>query len=165
MTSKYSFFRRGVAVAALGILGATGTASADSTWDTGDVIVTAQTRAVKVDVAGIVVAVDKVSNPFVRVRVSEDQSIPVVSMTTHAAGENNCSAADNLSAGTLNRTVTVTPRAGGSATVYVKVGWTTTTFLGLSTTTVLEPFGPNGTTFSAPAYVDGVPVPVSICVA
>lgn len=68
--------------------------------------------------------------------------------TTHAAGENGCSAADNPSAGTLNRSVTV--QGGPSVTVYAKVQFTTTTPIGLSTTTVLEPLGAFGTVVDAP---------------
>ncbi|MDQ4088738.1 MAG: hypothetical protein M3163_00285, partial [Actinomycetota bacterium] len=52
------------AVAAIGLLASSGSAYADTTFDTGMVTVMAETRAVKVDVGGItVVSVNKVSNP------------------------------------------------------------------------------------------------------
>lgn len=150
------------AIAAITALSVTGSAHAETTFDTGMVTVMAATKAVRADVGGIaVVSVDKVSNPGVQVRITaEEGSQPVVS-TTHAAGENGCGAADDPAAGTINRTITV--QGGPSATVYVKAQYTTTTPLGVSTTTVLEPLGPGGTTVTSPALVPGVPV--SVCVA
>ncbi len=152
----------GAAAAVLVALGSTGTAHAETTLDTGMITVMAATKAVRVDVGGIaVVSVDKVSNPGVQVRVTAHEgSQPVVS-TTHAAGENGCSAADNPAAGTVNRTITV--QGGPSATVYVKVQYTTTTPLGVSTTTVLEPLGPSGVSVGAISLNGGVPV--HLCVA
>ena len=151
-----------VAAVSIAVLGANGPAHAETTFDTGMVTVVAATRAVRIDVGGIaVVSVDKVSNPGVQVRVVTDEgSQPAVS-TTHAAGENGCSAADNPSAGTLNRSVTV--QGGPSVTVYARVQFTSTTPLGLATTTVLEPLGPFGTVVDAPVVAAGVPV--RICVA
>ncbi len=150
------------AVATLAVTGAGGSAHAESTVDTGMVTVMAATRAVRVDVGGIaVVSMDKVSNPGVQVSVTaEEGGQPIVS-TTHGPGENGCGASDNPTAGTLNRTVTV--QGGPSATVYVKVQYTTTTPMGVATTTVLEPLGPGGTTVTGPELVPGVPV--SVCVA
>ena len=150
------------ALTAIAVLSTNVAASAATTFDTGTVTVVAATKAVRVDVGGIaVVSVDKVSNPGVQVRVTADEgSEPGVS-TTHAPGENGCSAADDPGAGTLNRTVTV--EGGPSATVYVKVQYTTTTPIGLSTTTVIEPLGPSGMTVAAAGLNGGVPV--SVCVA
>lgn len=154
--------RVSAALAAIALLSTTAAASATTTFDTGMVTVVAATRAVRVDVGGIaVVSVDKVSNPGVQVRVTaEEGSEPGVS-TTHAPGENGCSAADNPAEGTLNRSVRV--QGGPSATVYVKVQYATTTPIGLSTTTVLEPLGPSGMTVAAAGLNGGVPV--SVCVA
>lgn len=151
----------GIAVGAIAVLSSNGTAYAATTFDTGMVTVVAATKAVRVDVGGIaVVSVDKVSNPGVQIRVTADEgTMPIVS-TTHGAGEHGCSAPDAPSAGTLNRTVTVV--GGLSATVYVKVQYTTTTPLGFSMTTVLEPLGPGG----APIGIVGtVGVPVDVCIA
>lgn len=151
-----------VAVAALALASGGGSAYADTTFDSGMVTVLAETRAVKVDVAGAtVVSVDKVSNPGVQVRVVVGEgSEPVVS-TVHAPDENGCSAVDDPGKGTLNRSITV--QGGPRATIYVKARYTTTTPLGISTTHVLEPLGPTGMTVAAPAPVVGVPV--SVCVA
>jgi hypothetical protein len=150
------------AAAAIVLLGATGNAYADTTFDTGMVTVVSQTRALRVGVGDIaVVSVNKVSNPGVQVRVTADDGSQPVMGTTHAAGENGCGAADDPIAGTLNRTVTV--QGGASATVYVKVQYTTTTPMGVSTTTVLEPLGPAGITVDGAALVVGVPV--DVCVA
>ena len=87
-------------------------------------------------------------------------SQPVVS-TVHAPGENGCSAVDDPSKGTLNRSVTV--QGGPWANVYVKAQYTSTTPIGVSVTHVVEPLGPGGLTVAAPALVAGVPV--SVCVA
>ena len=150
------------AVAAIAVLSTNAAASAATTFDTGMVTVVAATRAVRVDVGGIaVVSVDKVSNPGVQVRVTADEGDEPGVSATHAPGENGCSAADDPGAGTLNRTVTVS--GGPSATVYLKVQYTTTTPLGLSTTTALEPLGPGGMAVSGPGLIVGVPV--SVCVA
>jgi hypothetical protein len=150
------------AAAAAGLLLSSGTAHAHTVFDTGMVTVKAQTRAVKLDVDGVTVALNKVSDPGVQVRVTTgegDESM--ISMTRHGAGENGCSAADDLGKGTLNRTIVV--RDGAWATVYVKVQYTTTTPIGVSWVTVLEPLGPVGLTVAGLGLVDGVPV--SICVA
>ena len=164
MIRSSKLFRRGVAVVALATLGATGTAHGEENFfDTGDVTVYAQTRAVKVGVGDFSVSVDKVSDPVVRVWVKDTFSEVGVTTTTYAAGENGCAAGDDLIAGTLNRSIGVSLDKG-SATVYVKVQYTTTTPAGLSTTTVLEPFGPNGTTFSPLVYAEGEVPPISICV-
>ena len=150
------------AIAAIALLSSSGTAYAATTFDTGMVTVVAATKAVRLDVGGLaVVSVNKVSNPGVQVRVTVDEGTPPVVSTTHAAGENGCSAADNPAGGTLNRTIAV--HGGPSATVYVKVQYTTTTPLGLSVTHVLEPLGPFGLPVAVPAV--GVGVPVSVCVA
>lgn len=146
------------AVASISMLTASSSAYADTVFDTGMVTVVAATRAMRVDVGGITaVSVDKVSDPGVQLRVTaDDGSVPAVP-TPHAAGENGCSAADDPEAGTLNRTVAV--QGGPSVSLYVKVQYTTTTPLGLSTTHVLEPLGPAGTSVVASG------VPVSVCVA
>lgn len=150
------------AVAAIGMLASSGTAYADTTFDTGMITVMAQTRAVKVDVAGItVVAVNKVSDPGVQVRVTVGEGSQPVVATVHAPGENGCSAADDPTKGTLNRSIFV--QGGPSANVYVKAQFTSTTPLGVSTTHVVEPFGPGGHTVNGVALVSGVPV--SVCVA
>ena len=149
------------AVAAAGLLLSSSAAYADTVFDTTMVTVKAETRAVKVDVDGVTFAVNKVSDPGVQVRVTTNGADGTVTMTPHAAGEYGCSAADDLSKGTLNRTIVV--RDGTSATVYVKVQYTTTTPIGTSWVTVLEPVGPVGLTVTGPGLVDGVPV--SICVA
>ena len=150
------------AVASISMLASGSGAYADIVFDTGMVTVIDETRAVKVDVDGMtVVSVNKVSNPGVQVRVTVGEgSEPVVS-TVHAPGENGCSAVDDPSKGTLNRSITV--QGGPWATVYVKAQYTTTTPLGLSTTTVLEPLGPGGMTVAGPDLIVGVPV--SVCVA
>jgi len=95
------------------------------------------------------------------VRVTTSEGRESITWTRHAAGENGCSAADDLGKGTLNRTITV--RDGGWATIYLKVQYTTTTPIGTSWVTVLEPFGPVGMYVTGPGLVDGVPV--GICVA
>jgi hypothetical protein len=147
------------AAAAVALIAGTGSAYADTTFDTGMVTVMAQTRAIQVGVAGItVVSLDKVSDPGVQVRVTTgDGAMPVVS-TVHAAGENGCSAVDDPAHGTLNRTVFV--QGGAWANVYVKVQYTTTTVLGISTTHVVQPFGPAGLTVPPLTLVTGVPVDV-----
>jgi hypothetical protein len=152
------------AVAAIGLLTSSGAAYADTVLDTGMVTVVAQTRAVRLDVGGItVISVNKVSDPGVQVRVTvAEGSNPVVS-TVYAAGENGCSAEDNVAMGTLNRSITVQGGPWASATIYVKAKFTTTTPIGLSTTHVLEPLGPAGLTVSGVTLVTGVPV--NICVA
>jgi hypothetical protein len=150
------------AVAAIATLSASGSAYADTTFDTGMVTVVAQTRAVRVDVGGLaVVSVDKVSNPGVQVRVTVGEGSKPVVDSVFAAGENGCSAADDPARGTLNRRVTV--QGGPSGNVYLKGQYTTTTPVGLSTTHVVEPLGPAGLTVSGVSLVTGVPV--SICVA
>jgi hypothetical protein len=151
-----------VAVAAIGLLSSSGAAYADTVFDTGMVTVMAQTRAVKVDVGGMtVVSLNKVSDPGVEVKVTlGDGSDPVVS-SVHAAGENGCSATDDPSKGTLNRTITV--QGGPWAIVYVKAQYTSTTPIGVSTTYVMEPLGPTGMTVAAPGLIVGLPV--DICVA
>jgi hypothetical protein len=151
-----------VAVAAIGLLASSGAAYADTVLDTGMVTVMAQTRAVRVDVGGVaVVSVDKVSDPGVQVRVTVGEgSNPVVS-SVYAAGENGCSAEDNVAMGTLNRSITV--QGGPWANIYVKAQFTTTTTLGLSATHVVEPLGPAGLTVNGITLVAGVPV--NICVA
>ena len=150
------------AAAAAGLVASGGAAHAHTVLDTGMVTVEAETRAVKLDVDGIVVSLNKVSDPGVQVRVAtgegEESSI---TMTRHAAGENGCSAADDIGRGTLNRTIVV--RDGAWATVYVKVQYTTTTPVGTSWVTVLEPLGPTGMFVAGPGLVEGVPV--SVCVA
>ena len=150
------------ALAAIGLLASSSSAYADTTFDTGMVTVEAQTRAVRVDVAGLtVVSVNKVSNPGVQVRVMvAEGSNPVVS-TVYAPGENGCSAEDDLSMGTMNRSITV--QGGPWANVYVKAQFTTTTPLGLSKTWVLEPLGSAGLTVNGVALVTGVPI--NICIA
>ncbi|HVL04813.1 MAG TPA: hypothetical protein VM388_02425 [Acidimicrobiales bacterium] len=150
------------AVAAIGLLTSGGAAHADTVLDTGMVTVEAQTRAVRLDVGGItVVSVNKVSNPGVQVRVTvAEGSNPVVS-TVYAAGENGCSAEDNVAMGTLNRSITV--QGGPWANIYVKAQFTSTTPIGLSTTHVLEPLGPTGLTVNGVTLVTGVPI--NICVA
>jgi hypothetical protein len=147
------------AAAAVTLITGAGSAYADTTFDTGMVTVMAETRAIKVDVGGItVVNLDKVSNPGVQVKVTvSDGSMPVAS-AVHAPGENGCSAVDNPLKGTLNRTITV--QGGPWATIYVKAQYTTTTVLGLSTTHVVEPFGPVGLTVTGLGLVPGVPVDV-----
>ncbi len=149
------------AVAAASLLASSGAAHAHAVLDTGMVTVKAETRAVKLDVDGIVVALNKVSDPGVQVRVTAGDGDSSIVTTTHGPGENGCSAADDLGKGTLNRTITV--RDGAWATVYVKVQYTTTTPAGTSWVTVLEPLGPTGVFVSGPGLVDGVPV--SICIA
>ncbi len=150
------------AVAAAGLLLSSGTAYAHTVLDTGMVTVHAATKAVKVDVDGVTVSLNKVSDPGVHVRVETGEgSETTVSMIRHGAGENGCMAADDLGKGTLNRTIIV--RDGVWATVYVKVQYTTTTPIGESWVTVLEPVGPMGLTVTGLGLVDGVPV--SICVA
>ncbi len=150
------------AVTTIGMLFSSGAAYADTVFDTGMVTVMAETRAIKVDVGGItVVSLNKVSNPGVQVRVTVGEgSEPVVS-TIHAPGENGCSAVDDPSKATLNRTITV--HGGPWANVYVKAQFTTTTPIGLSSTTVLEPLGAAGLTVTGVTLVTGVPV--NICVA
>ena len=150
------------AIAAMGLLGSTSAAYADTTFDTGMVTVEAQTRAVRLDVGGLtVVSVNKVSNPGVQVRVTvAEGSNPVVS-TVYAPGENGCSAADDPAMGTLNRSITV--QGGPWANIYVKAQFTTTTPIGLSTTHVLEPLGPGGLTVNGVTLVTGVPI--NVCVA
>ncbi len=151
------------AAAAIGLLASSGTAYADTLFDTGMVTVEAQTRAVRVDVGGIaVVSVNKVSNPGVQVRVTVGEGTEPVVSTAYAAGENNCGAVDNPQTGTLNRSITV--QGGPWANVYVKAQYTTTTVLGLSTTTVLEPLGPAGLTVTTGGLVT-TNLPISICVA
>ena len=150
------------AVAAIGLLASSSSAYADTTFDTGMVTVEAQTRAVKIDVAGItVVSVNKVSNPGVQVRVTVAEGSAPVAATVFAPGENGCSAADDPAMGTLNRSITV--QGGPWANIYVKAQFTSTTPIGLSTTHVLEPLGPDGLTVSGLGMVVGVPV--NICVA
>jgi hypothetical protein len=150
------------AVAAIGLLASSGSAYADTTFDTGMVTVMAETRAVKVDVGGVtVVSVNKVSNPGVQVRVTVGEgSEPVVSKV-HAPGENGCSAVDDPTKGTLNRSITV--QGGPWANIYVKAQYTTTTPIGMSLNSVLEPLGPGGLTVAGPGLIVGVPV--SLCVA
>ncbi|MDQ4089414.1 MAG: hypothetical protein M3163_03810 [Actinomycetota bacterium] len=150
------------AVAAIGLLASSSSAHADTTFDTGMVTVMAETRAVKVDVGGItVVSVNKVSNPGVQVRVTLGEGSQPVASTVFAPGENGCSAVDDPSKGTLNRSITV--QGGPWANVYVKAQFTTTTPIGLSSTTVLEPLGAAGLTVTGVTLVTGVPV--NICVA
>lgn len=154
------------AVAAIGLLASSGSAYAGTTtFDTGMVTVMAETRAVRVDVGGLaVVSVNKVSDPGVQVRVTADEGNSPVVFTIHGPGENNCSAVDDPSKGTLNRTVTVQDGdLGAWANIYVKVQYTTTTPIGISTFHVLEPLGPTGVTVSGIGLVQGVPV--GICVA
>jgi hypothetical protein len=149
-------------VAALGMLVSGSTAYADTVLDTGMVTVMAETRAVKVDVAGVtVLSVNKVSDPGVQVRVTVGEGSQPVLSTTHAPGENGCSAVDDPSKGTLNRSITV--QGGPWANVYVKAQYTSTTPIGVSFTRVLEPLGPGGLTVAAPGLIVGVPV--SVCVA
>lgn len=150
------------AVAAVGLLASSGSAYADTYFDTGMVTVMAETRAVSVGVGGVtVLSVDKVSNPGVQVRVTlGDGSDPVVT-SVHAAGENGCAAVDDPSKGTLNRTVTVS--GGPWATVYVKAEYTTSTVLGVSTYHSVEPLGPTGMTVGGATLLVGLPV--DICVA
>ena len=149
------------AAAAAGLVLSGGSAYADAVFDTTMVTVHAETKAVKVDVDGVTVALNKVSDPGVQVRITTDGGDGSITTTRHAAGENGCSAADDLAAGTLNRTIVV--RDGAWATVYVKVQYTTTTPAGASWVTVLEPVGPAGVTVTGLGLVEGVPV--SICVA
>jgi hypothetical protein len=150
------------AFAAIGLLASSGAAQAHTVFDTGMVTVKAETRAVKLDVGGdAFFTVNKVSDPGVQVRVVSADSDASISMHINAPGENGCSAVDDLGKGTLNRTVTV--RDGAWATVYVKVQYTTTTPIGASSVTVLEPLGPVGLYVSGLGLVDGVPV--GICVA
>lgn len=164
MIRSTKLFRRGVAVIALGVLGATATAHADENYfDTGNVVVQAQTRAVSVGVGGLSVSADKVSDPTVRVWVRDSNSLPNVTTRTYGAGENGCAAKDDLMAGTLNRSIHVS-LSGGTTTVYVKVRYTQTTAAGISSATTLEPLGPNGTTFSPLVYVTGEVPPITICV-
>ena len=160
---KRSFRVLGTAtVAAFGLLLSSGSAYADTVLDTGMVTVVGETRAIRIDVGGLaVVSLNKVSDPGVQVRVTVGEGSEPVAATTHAPGENNCSAVDDPSKGTLNRSITL---AGGPwANVYAKVQYTSTTPLGLSTTHVIEPFGPAGVTYAGLPLVLGVPV--SICVA
>ena len=150
------------AAAAVSLLASSGTAYADTVLDTGMVTVMAETRAVKVDVGGItVVSVDKVSNPGVQVRVTVGEGGQPVVSAVHAPGENGCSAADDPSKGTLNRSVTV--QGGPWANIYVGAQYTSTTPIGISVTHVVEPLGPGGVTVAASGLVAGLPV--SICVA
>ncbi len=150
------------AAVAASLLLSSGTAHAQTVFDTGMVTVKAQTKAVQVDVDGLVVSLNKVSDPGVQVRVTTAEgSESTITMTRHGAGENGCSAADDIGGGTLNRTVVV--RDGTWATVYVKVQYTTTTPIGTSWVTVVEPLGPTGLYVDGPGLVDGVPI--SICVA
>jgi hypothetical protein len=110
------------------------------------------------------VSVDKVSDPRVCLFADGAPTAPTVSETTHPAGQNDCAAADDPGAGTLNRTVTVSPTLGGSATVYLLVQFVTTTPAGASTLNTVEPFGPfPGATFSSPP-TGGGEVPVHLCV-
>lgn len=150
------------AIAAIGLLASNGAAYADTTFDTGMVTVVAQTRAVKLDVAGVtVLSVNKVSDPGVQLRVTVGEgSQPVVS-TVHAPGENGCSAVDDPSKGTLNRGIMV--QGGPSANIYAKAQYTSTTPLGISIVRVFEPLGPAGLTVDGPGLIVGVPV--DICVA
>ena len=148
--------------AAVSLLASGGTAYADTVFDTGMVTVMAQTRAVKVDVGGItVVSVDKVSDPGVQVRVTVGEGSQPVVTAVHGPGQNGCSAVDDPSKGTLNRSITV--QGGPWANVYVKAQYTSTTPVGVSVTHVVEPLGPGGLTVTAPGLVAGVPV--SVCVA
>jgi len=149
-------------LAAIGLFVSAGGAYANTVFDTGMVTVMAETRAVQVGVAGVtVLSVNKVSNPGVEVRVTADEGMMPVASSIHAAGENGCSAADDPIHGTLNRTLMV--QGGAWATIYVKVQYTSTTPLGVSTQQVIEPVGPDGMIVSAPALIVGVPV--DICVA
>ena len=150
------------ACAAIGLFASSGAASAHTVFDTGMITVKAETRAVKLDIGGdALIALNKVSDPGVQVRVVSADSDTSISMHVNNPGENGCSAEDNLANATLNRTITV--RDGAWATVYVKVQYTTTTPAGLSWVTVLEPFGPLGMTVTGVGLVDGLPV--GICVA
>ena len=150
------------AVAAIGLLASSGSAYADTMFDTGMVTVEAQTRAVRVDVAGLtVVSVNKVSDPGVQVRVTVAEGSNPVLSTVHAPGENGCSAADDPMMGTLNRSITV--QGGPWANIYVKAKFTTTTPIGISTTHSMEPLGPAGLTVDGVTLVTGVPI--NICVA
>lgn len=150
------------ALAAIGLFVSAGGAYANTVFDTGMVTVMAETRAVKLGVAGVtVLSVNKVSDPGVEVRVTADESMMPVATSVHAAGENGCSAADDIAHGTLNRTLMV--QGGTWATIYIKVQYTSTTPLGISTQRVIEPLGADGMTVSGPALIVGVPV--DICVA
>jgi hypothetical protein len=154
------------AVAAIGLLASTNSAHAGTTtFDSGMVTVMAETRALRVDVGGsVVVSVNKVSNPGVQVVVTASEGTAPVSFVVHAPGENGCSAADDLTKGTLNRTLIV--QSGDMwawASIYLKAQYTTTTPIGVSTTHIVEPLGPAGVTVSGTGLVAGVPV--GICVA
>jgi hypothetical protein len=150
------------AVAAVGLLGSSTSAYAETVLDTGTVSAMAETRAIRVDVGGVaVVSLNKVSDPGVQVRVTFGEGSQPVGFTVYGPGENNCSAVDDPVKGTLNRAVTV--QGGPWANVYVKAQFTTTTPLGISATHVIEPLGPGGTTYNGLPLILGVPV--SICVA
>jgi hypothetical protein len=152
--------------AAAAVFGLNASAYAASMYDTGMITVTGGTRAVRVAVGGAdYVSVNKVSDPGVQVRVSVDGTGAPL-MTIHQPGENQCSAADDLAAGTLNRTITLPAHVTGN--IYVKVQYATTTPMGVSTTTVIEPLGASGLTIGGVnvlALGTVLATPVDVCVA
>ncbi len=87
---------------------------------------------------------------------------PAVTETRYAAGENDCAAADDPAAGTMNRTVTVTGTPGGSARVYAEVRYKAKSAAGEPEASSLEPLGPSpGTAISSTDLVG--PVTISVC--
>ncbi len=131
-----------------------------------DVTIPASTKGLRVKVGALdPVTVDKISNPRIAVIADGEPTAPTLTETTHAPGANGCSAADDpIGAQTLNRTITLTPSAGGSGTIYALVEYTSTSPSGTTSTTSLEPLGPRpGALFSSPP-TGGTAIPIDVCV-
>lgn len=115
---------------------------------------------------GVLVKVDKVSDPVLQVQASSNTTVPSIAATAHSAGTNGCTFADNPAAGELNRLIVVTVAAGESGTVYGKLTYSTTDVTtGVTTSQKVEPFGPGpeGLVITAPT-TEPIEVPVAICV-
>jgi hypothetical protein len=88
-------------------------------------------------------------------------SVDVIA-TSHAAGENDCAAADDAEAGVVNRTIAATLASDASATVYAAIVSRTKATTGEPIDQILEPFGPPpGTTLPLPE--ESRSIDISIC--
>lgn len=121
------------------------------------------TKGVAVNAAGVVVKLDKVSDPVLWVKASSTTTAPSVATTAYSAPTAGCMFADNPVVGELNRLIEVTVAAGESGNVYGELTYSTTDVTtGVTTTQSVQPFGAGGLDVAAPST--SMTVPVSICV-
>jgi hypothetical protein len=115
----------------------------------------------RVRAAGTAVAVKGTGELRLVVAATDELAAPAT-LTPHHPGDNDCAAADQPEAGTLNRTLTLTPGPGTALTLYAAVTARAKDSGDPVVDEAVEPLGPwPGTTLATPTAES---IDISICV-